>query len=63
MILESFDALKKQLSSTDSTPKRVVVAAATDEHTLSAVMALHNEGLLIPVLVGEKNLIVELLRK
>lgn len=63
MILESFDALKKQLSSTDSTPKRVVVAAATDEHTLSAVMALHNEGLLIPVLVGEKNLIVELLEK
>ncbi|MGF2054223.1 phosphate acyltransferase [Vagococcus fluvialis] len=63
MILESFDALKKQLSSTDSTPKRVVVAAATDEHTLSAVMALHNEGLLIPLLVGEKNLIVELLEK
>jgi len=26
-------------------------------------MALHNEGLLIPVLVGEKNLIVELLEK
>ena len=63
MILESFDALKKQLSSTDSTPKRVVVAAATDGHTLSAVMTLHNEGLLIPVLVGEKNLIVELLEK
>ena len=63
MVLESFDALKKQLSSTASTPKRVVVANASDEHTLSAVMSLYKEGILIPVLIGEKSVILELLEK
>ena len=63
MVLESFDALKKQLSSTASTPKRVVVANASDEHTLSAVMNLYKEGILIPVLIGEKSVILELLEK
>ncbi|MBO0476836.1 hypothetical protein DOK76_07125 [Vagococcus sp. DIV0080] len=63
MVLESFDALKKQLSSTKSTPKRVVVANASDEHTLGAVLSLCEEGLLFPILVGEKERIIALLRK
>ncbi|MGO3732046.1 MAG: phosphate acyltransferase [Vagococcus sp.] len=61
MVLQSFDALKKHLSTTDGSPKRVVVANPTDEHTVSAVMSLYDVNILVPSLVGEKQSIVSLL--
>ena len=33
--------------------KRVIVAAAGDEHTLEAIVEAEKEGIVIPVLVGE----------
>ena len=61
MILESFDALKKHLANQEGKLKRVVVANPTDEQTLSAVIALYKEKLLFPILVGDKNKILEVL--
>ena len=63
MVLTSFDALKKHLSSTTTQPKKVVVANPTDEQTLSAVMTLLEANILSPILVGEKQTIVSLLEK
>jgi phosphate butyryltransferase len=43
--------------------KRVVVAAAQDEHSLEAVKEVAKEGLVAPVLVGDKALIEPILSK
>ncbi|HCM90122.1 MULTISPECIES: phosphate acyltransferase [Vagococcus] len=59
MILESFAALKKHLSTNQDKLKRVVVANPTDSQTLSAVMSLYDEKILFPILVGEKIKILE----
>ncbi|MGY3779215.1 phosphate acyltransferase [Isobaculum melis] len=61
MVLQSFESLKKRLSTTKQAPKRVVVANATDEHTVSAVMTLFKENMLMPTLVGDQSVIVPLL--
>ncbi|MGY3766857.1 phosphate acyltransferase [Vagococcus vulneris] len=63
MVIESFDSLKKQLSRTTHNPKRVVVANATDEHTLSAIMTLYKSKTIIPIIIGEKEVIVSQLKK
>ena len=42
---------------------RVVVAAAQDEHALEAVREVANEGLLTPILVGDKPAIITLAEK
>lgn len=62
MVIQSFDSLKKHLSTKKQEPKRVVVANATDEHTVSAVMSLYKDKILVPTLVGDKKLIVPLLK-
>ena len=46
-----------------SSVQRVVIAAAHDEHTLEAVRDVQKDGLVQPVLVGDKGKIKELLAK
>lgn len=43
--------------------KRMAVAVAGDEHTLQAVMHARKEGIIAPVLVGDKKVIDEILSK
>ena len=38
----------------NQTPRTVVIAGAADEHTLIAVMRAHREGIVHPLLVGDK---------
>lgn len=61
MVLTSFDSLKQQLSNNVKTPKHVVVANPTDEHTMQAVLTLQQEGIVKPILVGDKSVITHLL--
>lgn len=61
MVLTSFDSLKQQLSNNVKTPKNVVVANPTDEHTMQAVLTLQQEGIVKPILVGDKSVITHLL--
>jgi len=57
-MIESFVQLKQLLS--DVQPCPAVVAAAHDEHTLQAVFAAQDDGLIRPVLVGRRDEILEL---
>jgi len=50
MFISSFEQLKKQL--TKMPPRTAVVAAAHDEHTLQAVFAAQQDGLISPIFVG-----------
>ena len=43
--------------------KRLVVAAAGEEHTLEAALHARKEGIVTPVLVGDKAKIMEILEK
>ncbi len=52
MVLENFDVLVEKVKSFPE-PKRVVVAAAGDEHTLEAIKEAVDEGIVTPVLVGD----------
>lgn len=57
-MIESFAQLKQLLSNTQ--PHTAVVAAAHDEHTLQAVFAAQDDGLIKPILVGRREEILEL---
>jgi len=46
-----------------SAPKRMAVAAAADEHTLEAVLHARKEGIAEPVLVGDKQEILTILKR
>ncbi|MCD8147985.1 MAG: bifunctional enoyl-CoA hydratase/phosphate acetyltransferase [Clostridiales bacterium] len=59
MVLKSFDVLVEKVKSFPE-PKRVVVAAAGDAHTLEAIKEAVDEGIVTPVLVGDKAKIVEI---
>lgn len=59
MVLENFDVLIEKVKSFPE-PKRVVVAAAGDAHTLEAIKEAVDEGIVKPVLVGDKAKIVEI---
>lgn len=61
MVLKNFDQLIQKVKSF-TTPKRVIVAAAGDEHTLEAVFHASGEGIVKPVLVGDKEKILEILK-
>ncbi len=52
MVLENFDILVDRVKAFP-TPKRVVVAAAGDAHTLEAIKEAADEGIVKPVLVGD----------
>ncbi|MBQ8662900.1 MAG: bifunctional enoyl-CoA hydratase/phosphate acetyltransferase [Eubacterium sp.] len=53
MVLKNFDILVEKVKSFPE-PMKVVVAAAGDEHTLEAVKEGMDEGIVKPVLVGDK---------
>ena len=59
-MINSFAQLKQLIS--DIQPCPAVVAAAHDEHTLQAVFAAQDDGLIRPILVGRKDEILELAR-
>lgn len=60
-MVESFAQLKEHVRSLQ--PKKAVVAAAHDEHTLQAVFAAQKDGLIQPLLVGRREEILELSRE
>lgn len=62
MILKKFDQLVEKVKGF-SEPKRVIVAAAGDMHTLEAVVHAQKEGIIKPVLTGDKGTIQEILQK
>lgn len=62
MVLKNFDVLVEKVKSFPE-PMRVVVAAAGDEHTLEAIAHAMGEGIVNPVLVGDKAKIDEILAK
>ncbi|MCD8231893.1 MAG: bifunctional enoyl-CoA hydratase/phosphate acetyltransferase [Clostridiales bacterium] len=59
MVLTNFDVLVEKVKSFPE-PKRVIVAAAGDAHTLEAIKEAVDEGIVVPVLVGEKAKITEI---
>lgn len=60
MVIDGFSQLKARLR--DLPPRRAVVAAAHDEHTLQAVFAARRDGLIQPVLVGRREEILSIAR-
>ena len=52
MVISGFQELKARLQET--VPAAAVVAAAHDEHTLEAVFQARTDGLIRPILVGER---------
>lgn len=62
MVLKNFDVLVEKVKSFPE-PKRVIVAAAGDEHTLEAIAHAAGEGIVKPVLVGDKAKIDEITAK
>ena len=59
MVLKNFDVLIDRVKNFPE-PKRVVVAAAGDEHTLEAIREAVDEGIVKPVLVGDRAKIKEI---
>ncbi len=59
MVLKNFDVLIEKVKAFPE-PKKVVVAAAGDAHTLEAIKEAVDEGIVVPVLVGDKAKIVEI---
>lgn len=57
-MIESFTQLKQRLQHLP--PRKAVVAAAHDEHTLQAVFAAQKDGLIEPILVGRREEVLEL---
>ena len=60
MVLTSFSQLEEQVKGL-SEARTMAVAVAADAHTLEAVMAARKEGLVRPVLVGDKARILAIL--
>ena len=61
-VLKNFDQLVEKVKSFPEA-KRVVVAAAGDEHTLEAIAHAVGEGIVKPVLVGDKGKIDKICKK
>lgn len=62
MVYRSFDELVAKVKGCPDR-KRMAVAAAGDEHTLEAVLHAREEGIIEPVLVGDKAVIVKILEQ
>lgn len=60
MVYTSFDELINKVKSFDE-PKKMAVAAAGESHTLEAVLNARKEGIVKPVLVGDKKEILRIL--
>lgn len=61
MVFKNYDQLIEKVKGYPS-KKRMAVAAAGDEHTLEAVMHARKEGIVEPVLVGDKAVIDSILK-
>jgi phosphate butyryltransferase len=62
MIYRSFDELIDKVKNYPSM-KRMVIAAAGEEHTLQAALHARKEGIARPILVGDKEVILGILKK
>ncbi|MGD9569956.1 MAG: bifunctional enoyl-CoA hydratase/phosphate acetyltransferase [Sedimentibacter sp.] len=62
MELKNFNELINKLQN-ELSKKKVAVAAAQDEHTLEAVFRAKKEGIIEPVLIGNKEIIKKILNK
>ena len=62
MFLRDFNALIEKAKSFPKA-RKVIVASASDEHTLEAVFRAQNDGIVNPVLVGDKPKILDILSK
>lgn len=62
MVFHNFDEMISKVKGAPD-KARLVVAAAGDEHTLDAVMEARREGIIEPVLVGDRAVILEILSK
>lgn len=62
MVYHSFDELVAKVKGCPDR-KRMAVAAAGDKHTLEAVLHARKEGIIEPVLVGDKPVIVKILEQ
>lgn len=62
MVLKNFDELVAKVKSFPE-PMRGVIAAAGDEHTLEAIKNAMEEGIVRPVLVGDKVVIQKIMEK
>ncbi len=60
--MKSFDEIKAKLKGL-SEKKRVGVVAAQDEYTLDAVLRAMQDGMIVPVLLGEKQKIQAIIQK
>ena len=61
MVISGFEELKGRLG--DISPVPAVVAAANDRHTLQAVFAASRDGVIRPILVGERTGLNDLARE
>lgn len=62
MVYNNFDQLISKVKNFP-TMKRVAVVAAGDEHTIEAVLKAREEGIVDPILVGDKKKIEEILKE
>ncbi|MGI5936889.1 MAG: phosphate acyltransferase [Oscillospiraceae bacterium] len=62
MVFKDFETIIAKVKAFEK-PKRVVVAAAYEDHIFEAVFGAQKQGIVYPVLVGEKEKIREMLRK
>ncbi|OON86715.1 phosphate butyryltransferase [Oribacterium sp. C9] len=62
MVFHNFDELIEKVKGAPA-KKRMAVAAANDEHTLEAVMVACKEGIVDPILVGDKKVILQVLQE
>ena len=62
MEYKSFDDLIKKVQNLDS-KKKVAVVSAQDEHTLEAVFKAKKDNIVEPILIGNKNKIIEILSR
>lgn len=62
MAIKNFDEILQQVKS-NGRAKRIAVAGAEDEHSLEAVFRAAAEGMVTPILIGNKNEIVNILNK
>lgn len=61
MILRSFDEIIEKVKSVET--KRVVVAGGEDEHAMEAVFEAQKKGIVKPILVGNRKIILENIKK
>ncbi len=62
MVYTNFDEMIAQVKG-EPVRKRMAVAAAGDEHTLQAVVHARKEGIIDPILVGDENEIIRILKE